>query len=104
MPAKKKTSSKTKVVQEMQIQELPFEYDPEAPTIFTDSIRIAMSLYGVACVMTQVELGPGMKPRARHVGTVHLSPQHAKALATALAERVAEYERLNGPLPTNPEA
>ncbi len=67
--------------------QLPFVYDENAPRIYTDGVRMMASPFGVTLTLSQVEIGPEGQPRARHVGTLYMSNEHADALIEALTIR-----------------
>jgi hypothetical protein len=84
--APKKATAAT-APQQLQMTELPFTYNENAPEIYTDGVRMLATQFSVVLVLQQMELGPDGQPRAKHVGTIHMSPQHADALLGALKLR-----------------
>ena len=85
--ATKKGSTQSAIESEISPEQIPFAYDEHAPRIYADGVRLLGSKFGVALVLTQLELGPSLEARARHVGTLHMSPEHADALIDALIAR-----------------
>lgn len=72
--------------------QVEFAYDEGAPMIYTDGVRMLASAYGITLILTQLELGPTQQARARHVGTLSMSREHAKVVVRVLAEQIAHHE------------
>lgn len=66
---------------------------------YTNSINIRLSVYDVSLLFGEVEEATEDSFVVRQIARVTMSPQHAKALATLLSNRLEAYERQFGPLP-----
>ena len=72
----------------MQSEQSPFN-------IYTNEIQISLSYFDFTLVLKRMS---DVNPIT--LGTVTLSPQHAKALAHVLTSHVSEYERIFGQIQT----
>ena len=75
----------------IQGRELEFVSDPNAPAIYTDSVRVLSSLFDFTILLNRLELGPKGEPRMKQVGTLYMSPQHARAFVAVLAMKLEEW-------------
>jgi hypothetical protein len=89
--------------------ELATVHDSDAPRIYAGTMQVLSSFFEFVLILGQLEAGlrlgeGGTQPRIREVGQIYLSPQHAKAVAQVLAQKVNEYEAQYGHITTIQEA
>ena len=70
------------------------------PIIYTNSVRISTSLHDLTLCL---RLAGTDNPGGETVGTVIMSPQHAKMLLALLAKNIRVYEDTFGRIPTDVE-
>ena len=73
-----------------------------APRIYANSVQLKTSLFDVSMELGIIAEITKDGVVADHVGTIIMSPQHAKALNDLLTARLADYEERFGKLPQLP--
>ncbi|MEX1255357.1 MAG: DUF3467 domain-containing protein [Dehalococcoidia bacterium] len=77
--------------------------NPEAPTYAPNQIRILTAVFDVTLLLGQIGIGAKGTPEMHEICRIQLSPQHAKALAKILSEKVQDYERDIGEISLGPD-
>lgn len=79
--------------------------DPNAVNLYASTARVLSSPFEFLIALGQIEpgIGPKLNPRLKEIGTLYLTPTHAKALTMILMRKVAEYEIEYGRIPMPPE-
>jgi hypothetical protein len=72
------------------------------PALYANSIRIMVSLFDFTLIVGQAAIGSNGQAEMREAARINLSPQHAKALAGVLANRVNDYEAQFGVISLGP--
>jgi hypothetical protein len=75
----------------------------DAVRLYAGSVRIISSFFEFILVLGQLDVGVKGPGRIREVGSLYLSPQHAKAVSVLLNEKIAEYEGTYGRITTPTE-
>lgn len=70
------------------------------PVYYTNSVNILIGPYDVSLTLYQLREASSERVIFDSLARVVMSPQHAKVLAELLSEKVAQYERTYGSLPT----
>jgi transcriptional regulator with XRE-family HTH domain len=70
-----------------------------APVIYTNNVVVRMSVWDIVLDFGYVLEASKEKLKVRQLASIAMSPQHAKAFARLLNDRVELYERTYGPLP-----
>lgn len=74
--------------------------DETLPPIYTNIIKVEVSLYDVVLKLGLSSMELGSKSKCKHLVDVYLSPQHAKSLARILIQQLTIYEANNGAIPS----
>lgn len=68
----------------------------EAPTVYANHVQLATSVYDFRLLLGEIKTSSGNVATGTVRAVVFFSPQHAKALAKILSNRVREYEERYG--------
>ena len=101
--AKKKsaaTKKKSKATAQRLLKTVYVGGEPsEKPVFYTNGLEISTSLFDVQIRINHTFRTEGQTMLANNLGTLVMSPQHAKAFAKNLTGAIAKYEETFGPLP-----
>lgn len=85
-----KTDRKTELIK---IEANKVDRSPDAFTSFINNTRFGHTKYDIQMVCGQVVLSVDSNyTKTKEIGTLSMSPQHAKAVHTALGEALGAYE------------
>lgn len=90
MAAKKGTKESTR--KQTKISELKWRAVVDAPRIYTNAISARVSVADIVLRLGFVTQGDARELYIEEVGSVALSPQHAKLLARVLDKQISSYE------------
>lgn len=93
MAVNKANTNKKRMANEPRERNVTIGRAPEFHIIYADGARMGISAYDIKLTFTITETMFNNDARITEIATVVLSPQHAKDLAIALTNNVADYEK-----------